>query len=86
MEIAEQLVYTRAVIKEILRIRPPAPLVPQMAVADVRLTDDYTVPKGTIVVPSLLAVCLQVFPDAEKFDPDRMMYVQLPFACVFVST
>jgi C-22 sterol desaturase len=42
----DQLVYTRAVIKEILRLRPPATFVPQMAMADFQLTPDYVVPKG----------------------------------------
>ena len=40
--------YTRAVIKELLRFRPPATFVPQMAMADVKITDDYTIPKGAL--------------------------------------
>lgn len=72
-EVVESLVYTKAVVKELLRYRPPATFVPQMAMADVPLTDDYTVPKGTLVVPSLWAACHQGFPNPEKFDPERMM-------------
>jgi cytochrome P450 family 710 subfamily A protein len=64
--IAEQLAYTDAGIDEILSTRPPAPSVPQMAVADVRLTDDYTVRNSVIIVPSLLAACLQGFPAKKK--------------------
>eukprot|EP00042_Codosiga_hollandica_P016692 m.43330 g.43330 ORF g.43330 m.43330 type:complete len:508 (+) comp46710_c0_seq1:81-1604(+) len=68
----EQMVYTRAVVKEILRFRPPASFVPQVAAADVEL-EGFKVKKGTLVIPSLWAACRQGFPDAEKFDPDRMM-------------
>ena len=53
-DVFEQLVYTRAVIKEILRLRPPASFVPQMAMADVQLTPEYTVPKG------LSSACISV--------------------------
>jgi cytochrome P450 len=69
----DDMVYTRAVVKEVLRYRPPAVFVPQIAMQDVKLTDDYTVPKGSIVVPSLYAACMQGFPNAETFDPERMM-------------
>ncbi len=47
-KVFEQLVYTRAVIKEILRIRPPAVFVPQMAMADVQLTPEFMVKKGML--------------------------------------
>jgi cytochrome P450 len=50
------MTYTRAVIKEILRWRPPAPMVPQYAMKDIKL-ENYTVPKGTLVIPSLVAAC-----------------------------
>ena len=88
-QVLEQLTYTRAVIKELLRFRPPATFVPQMAMEDVELTPEYTVPKGscrahvtsscaqqsagTLVVPSLWAGCHQGFPEPDKFDPERMM-------------
>ncbi len=71
--IETQLHYTRAVVKEILRFRPPAVMVPAIAMVDFKLTDDYTVPKGTLVVPSIWSACLQGFPEPEKFEPDRMM-------------
>lgn len=45
-ELLDKMVYTRAVVKEILRFRPPAVMVPQMAMVDFQLTDDYVVPKG----------------------------------------
>eukprot|EP00048_Salpingoeca_helianthica_P016002 m.229869 g.229869 ORF g.229869 m.229869 type:complete len:502 (-) comp17863_c0_seq1:121-1626(-) len=71
--IEKELHYTRAVVKEILRFRPPAVMVPAIAMVDFPLTPTYTVPKGTLVVPSIWSACMQGFPEPEKFDPDRMM-------------
>ena len=70
-EVLGQMVYTRQVVKEILRYRAPAPMVPQMAYSDYPLTDDYDIPKGTLVMPSINAANMQGFPDAYTFDPDR---------------
>lgn len=71
--IENRMPFTKAVIKEILRFRPPAVMVPAIAMVDFPLTPEYTVPKGTLVVPSIWSACLQGFPNAETFDPDRMM-------------
>ncbi len=53
------------------RYRPPATLVPHIAADDFPLTDTYTVPKGTIVFPSLLESSFQGFTNPYEFDPDR---------------
>ncbi|PSC76027.1 cytochrome P450 [Micractinium conductrix] len=67
-----EMPYTRQVVKEVLRYRAPAPMVPQMAYTDYPLTEEYSIPKGTLVFPSINAACMQGFPEAHKFDPDRM--------------
>jgi sterol 22-desaturase len=66
-----EMAYTRQVVKELLRWRAPAPMVPQVATANYQLSDDYTVPKGALIFPSINAGNMQGFPDAEKFDPER---------------
>lgn len=64
--------YTEAVVREVIRFRPPATLVPHIAAKDVPLpAAGYTVPKGAIVFPSLLEASFQGFTEAERFDPDR---------------
>ncbi|KAI5080721.1 hypothetical protein GOP47_0003904, partial [Adiantum capillus-veneris] len=63
--------YTAMVVKEVLRYRPPATLVPHIAGVDIRITDTYTIPKGSIVFPSLLESSFQGFTDPHTFDPDR---------------
>lgn len=57
-----KMTYTRQVVKEVLRYRAPAPMVPQIAQKPFQLTDDYVVPKGTLIMPSIHAACLQVAP------------------------
>ena len=69
------MTYTWQVVKEILRFRPPATMVPQVAKQDVTLQCEggggFTVRKGTLVMPSLYAASMQGFTQPEKFDPER---------------
>jgi C-22 sterol desaturase len=46
MDLMESLTYTRAVVKETLRYRPPVIMVPYIAKKAFPITEDYTVPKG----------------------------------------
>ena len=46
MDLVESLTYTRAVVKETLRYRPPVIMVPYVAKKAFPITKDYTVPKG----------------------------------------
>ena len=71
---AEQLremKYTQAVVREVVRFRPPATLVPHIAAVDFPLTENYAVPKGAIVFPSLYESSFQGFSEPDRFDPDR---------------
>lgn len=63
--------YTEMAVKEVLRIRPPATLVPHLANADIPITDTYTIPNGSIVFPSLYESSFQGFTDPHTFDPER---------------
>jgi sterol 22-desaturase len=47
MDTLESMTYTRAVVKELLRYRPPVIMVPYLAKKPFPITDTYTVPKGT---------------------------------------
>ncbi|KAB2025679.1 hypothetical protein ES319_D06G167100v1 [Gossypium barbadense] len=71
---AEQLremKYTQAVALEVVRYRPPATLVPHIAVEDFPLTEWYTIPKGSIVFPSVYESSFQGFREADRFEPER---------------
>ncbi|RZC53203.1 hypothetical protein C5167_012056 [Papaver somniferum] len=63
--------YTEAVAREVMRYRAPATLVPHIAGEDFQLTESYTIPKGTIVFPSVFESSFQGFTEPERFDPDR---------------
>lgn len=47
MDQLESLTYTRAVVRELLRYRPPVLMVPYLVKKAFPITDAYTVPKGT---------------------------------------
>ncbi|WOL02102.1 Cytochrome P450 [Canna indica] len=63
--------YTEAVAREVVRFRPPATLVPHIAGEPFPLTEWYTVPKGSIVFPSVYESSFQGFTSPERFDPER---------------
>lgn len=73
-DMLESMEYTRQVVKELLRHRPPATMVPQVAKRDVKLSEEsggHIIRRGTLVMPSLLAASSHM-PRSEVFDPDRM--------------
>ncbi|XP_037431847.1 cytochrome P450 710A1-like [Triticum dicoccoides] len=70
-EMIQQMKYTHAVAREVVRYRPPAALVPHIAAEPFQLTEWYTVPKGAIVFPSVYESSFQGFTAADEFDPDR---------------
>lgn len=69
----ESLTYTAAVIKELLRHRPPVIFVPYLATKPFPITPEYTVPKGAMVIPSCYPALHDpaVYPNPDVFDPDR---------------
>ncbi|KAI6703452.1 hypothetical protein NL676_012588 [Syzygium grande] len=66
-----QMKYTEAVAREVVRYRAPATMVPHIASEEFQLTDSYTIPKGTIVFPSVFESSFQGFTEPDRFDPDR---------------
>lgn len=73
MNILDQMPYTRAVIKETLRYRPPVIMVPYVVKKDFPITPTYTVPKGSMVIPSVWPALHdpEIYPEPESFNPDR---------------
>ena len=73
MDLLENLPYTRAVVKETLRYRPPVIFVPYVVKKDFPVTDSYTVPKGSMIIPSCWPALhdAEAYPRPDYFDPDR---------------
>ena len=66
--------YLDAIAKETLRIRPVVPDVGRILKEPVEVAG-YQLPAGVMVVPSITSVHADpnVYPDPDKFDPDRMV-------------
>jgi C-22 sterol desaturase len=73
IDMYNSLVYTNAVVKEILRHRPPVIFVPYETTKSFPITPNYTVPKGAMIVPSCYPALHDpvAYPNPEVFDPDR---------------
>ncbi|KAM7212912.1 Cytochrome P450 [Rhypophila decipiens] len=71
--IESRLPYTNAVVKELLRHRPPVIFVPYLATKNFPVTPTYTVPKGSMIIPSCYPALHdpEVYPNPDMFDPDR---------------
>ncbi|OCK75713.1 cytochrome P450 61 [Lepidopterella palustris CBS 459.81] len=73
MDMMDKMIYTRAVVKETLRYRPPVLMVPYVAKKDFPVTEHYTIPKGSMVVPATYPSLHdpEAYPNPETYDPDR---------------
>ncbi|KAI9709196.1 MAG: RNA polymerase C-22 sterol desaturase [Chrysothrix sp. TS-e1954] len=73
MDLLESAKYTRAVVKETLRYRPPVLMVPYIAKKAFPITDAYTAPKGSMVIPTTYPALHdpEAYENPDYFDPDR---------------
>ncbi|RNF06640.1 cytochrome P450-like protein [Trypanosoma rangeli] len=71
-DVVQEMAFTRQCVLEQLRLFPPAPMVPMKAHSDFVIDDHYTVPKGSLVIPSLVGACRGGFTNPNQYDPDRM--------------
>ncbi|KAI1422298.1 cytochrome P450 [Xylaria sp. FL1777] len=73
LEQLESMTYTRAVVRELLRWRPPVIMVPYKAKKAFPITEDYTVPKGAMIIPTTYMALRdpEVYDRPDEFDPER---------------
>ncbi|PNY24001.1 Cytochrome P450 61, partial [Tolypocladium capitatum] len=73
MDQLESLTYTRAVVRELLRYRPPVLMIPYLVKKAFPITDTYTVPKGSMLIPTTYMALHDpdVYENPDHFDPDR---------------
>lgn len=75
LELVDEMSYTRAAVKESLRLMPPVIMVPYLAKKPFPVSPDYTAPAGTMVIPSFWNSLHDetVYPEADKFIPERWL-------------
>lgn len=75
IDMVDRMVYTRAVVKEQLRYRPPVLMVPYEVKKSFNVTPDYRVPKGAMIIPTTYPALHDpdVYVDPESFNPDRWL-------------
>ena len=71
-ELVQEMTFTRACVLEQLRLQPPAPMVPMLAHGPFKIDDNFTAPKGSLIIPSIVGACREGFPEPDRYDPDRM--------------
>ena len=73
MDIADEMIYTKAMVKETLRLRPPVLMVPYEAKKDFPVSPEYTVPKGAMVIPTFWHALHdeKAYPKPDEWCPDR---------------
>ncbi|KAK7029012.1 RNA polymerase C-22 sterol desaturase [Paramarasmius palmivorus] len=75
LEQLDEMPYLAAVVKESLRVKPPVTMVPYKTTKAFPIADGYTVPSGSMVIPSFYNALHdpEVYPEPDKFDPDRWL-------------
>lgn len=73
LEMLDEMKYLQAVVKESLRAKPPVTMVPYKTTKAFPISEDYTVPAGAMLIPSLYTSLQDpdVFPEPDKFKPER---------------
>lgn len=75
LELINKMTYTNCVVQESLRYRPPVLMVPYLVKEPFPVTEDYTAPKGAMLIPTLYPALHdpEVYPEPDTFNPDRWL-------------
>ncbi|KAI5991423.1 cytochrome P450 [Pisolithus albus] len=75
LEMLEKMPYLNAFVKESLRVKPPVTMVPYRATKPFPISDNYTAPAGSMVIPSFYNSLHdpEIFPDHDSLTPERWL-------------
>ncbi|KAF8167802.1 cytochrome P450 sterol C22-desaturase [Crassisporium funariophilum] len=75
LEMMDEMTYLQAVVKESMRVKPPVTMVPYKATRAFPISDDYTVPANSMVIPSFFNSLHdpEVYPEPSEFLPERWL-------------
>ncbi|KAK1811091.1 RNA polymerase C-22 sterol desaturase [Friedmanniomyces endolithicus] len=74
LDMLENMPWTRACVKEVLRYRPPVIMVPYLVKKDFHISEsNYTAKKGSMIIPStwLSLHDPEAYPSPDVYDPER---------------
>lgn len=72
-DLIDKMTYTNMCVKEALRYRPPVIMVPYKAKKSYPITENYSVPKGAMIIPSVYPALHdpEVYENPEEYIPER---------------
>ncbi|KAG5729786.1 Cytochrome P450 61 [Termitomyces sp. T112] len=75
LEMIEQMTYLNAFVKESMRVMPPVTMVPYKTTKAFPISDDYTVPANSMVIPSFYNSLHDpsVYPEPDRLLPERWL-------------
>ncbi|KAI0825214.1 cytochrome P450 sterol C22-desaturase [Trametes gibbosa] len=75
LEMLDDMPYLRAFVRESLRVKPPVTMVPYKTTKAFPIAADYTVPAGSMVIPSFYNSLhdAEVFPEPDELLPERWL-------------
>ncbi|KAH7930574.1 cytochrome P450 [Leucogyrophana mollusca] len=75
LEMIAESPYLMAFVKESMRVKPPVTMVPYKTTKPFPISADYTVPTGSMVIPSFYNSLhdAEVFPDPDSLIPERWL-------------
>jgi len=75
LEMMDEMTYLQAVVKESLRVKPPVTMVPYKCTKSFPISDEYTVPANSMVIPSFYNSLhdSEVYPNPDEFLPERWL-------------
>jgi len=80
LEMLDEMPYLKAVLKESLRLKPPVTMVPYRTLKPFPITPTYTVPVGSMIIPSLYPSMHdpEIYPSPELLIPERWLDPESP--------
>lgn len=75
LEMLDDMPYLRAFVRESMRVKPPVTMVPYKATKAFPISENYTVPAGSMVIPSFYNSLHdpEVFPQPDELLPERWL-------------